>query len=250
MGRGFNMFKKESIFEIKKVSVVIPAKDEEENIGLMIEEVDSVMKSCAIDFEIIVVDDHSVDLTADIATKKGAKIVFNPKRPGKGNALCAGFKHAVGDVIVMMDADYSHRPEDLPLFLEAIRKGGGIVIGSRIWGGSDEFTRTRAFGNIVMTGIFGFVFHNYLSDLLNGYKAFRREVFDNFKYNSSAFEIEIELVVNALRMGYRVKEVPSHERQRRAGKAKSRVFRHGLKFLTKIISEGFRYHLMSDKNKK
>jgi hypothetical protein len=75
---------------------------------------------------------------------------------------------------------------------------------------------------------------------LNGYKAFRRDVFDDFNYTSSMFEIEIELIANTLRKGYRVVEVLSHERARAGGEAKSRVIRHGTRFFWRIFTEWLR----------
>ncbi len=230
-------------YDIKKVSIVIPAKDEEANLGNVLNDLNRIISADnKRDFEVIVVNDSSKDRTKEIAIEKKVKVIDNQGRPGKGNALRLGFKESSGDIIVMMDADYSHRPEDLPLFLDSIEKGTGLVIGSRIWGGSDEYTRIRALGNIFLTATFGFIFHRYLSDLLNGYKVFRRDVFDKFKYNSSTFEIEIELAVNALRLGYKIMEVPSHERERAGGKAKSNVIIHGTKFFLKIISEGIKFH--------
>jgi hypothetical protein len=80
----------------------------------------------------------------------------------------------------------------------------------------------------------------YLSDALNGYKLFRKDVFTDFTYTSRMFEIEIELIANALRKGYRVVEVIGHERARAGGEMKSRVVRHGTRFLTRIIWEGLK----------
>lgn len=229
-------------YKIRKISVVIPANDEDKNLGLVLLDLQRTLRTMERDFEILVVDDHSQDHTAQIAIARGARLVSNTGRRGKGNALRLGFKESTGDIIVMMDADYSHIPQDLPLFLAAIEKGGGLVIGSRIWGGSDEYTRIRAMGNIILTAIFGFIFNKYLSDVLNGYKVFRREIFDNYSYSSSSFEIEIELAVNTLRCGYEIMEVPSHERARAGGNPKSRVVIHGTKFLLKMISEGIKFH--------
>jgi len=228
-------------YKISKVSVVIPAKDEEETLGMVLDDLNRAIMESNRDFEVIVVNDHSKDRTREIALQKGVKLIDNSGNSGKGNALRAGFKGSTGDVIVMMDSDYSHRPEDLPLFLDGIEKGAGLVIGSRIWGGSEEYTRIRAIGNIMLTTIFGLAFHRYLSDVLNGYKAFRREIFDEYTYSSSTFEIEIELAANTLRCGHRIMEVPSHERERVGGRAKSNVVIHGTKFLMKIICEAIKF---------
>jgi hypothetical protein len=140
----------------------------------------------------------------------------------------------------MLDADYSHRAEELPHLLQALKDGVGLVIGSRVVGGSEEYTHVRALGNVFLSATLGLCTGRYLSDALNGFKVFRRDVFTDFTYTSRAFEIEIEIIANALRKGYKIVEVSSHERQRAGGKMKSRVVRHGTRFLLRILWEGFR----------
>ncbi len=221
------------------VSIVIPARNESETLGKVLTDINnSISKISDYKFEVICVDDHSQDNTALVAKQHGAVVIPNKYSGGKGTALRCGFENANGDIFIMMDADCSHRPEDIPLFLDALRnKDVGLVIGSRIIGGSDEYTPVRAFGNVFFTMLIGLLMKRYLSDALNGYKAFRRDVFTSFTYTSRNFEIEVELIANALRKGYRIVEVSSHERSRAGGKAKSRVIRHGFGFLFRIIKE-------------
>jgi len=128
----------------------------------------------------------------------------------------------------------------LPAFLDAMKPGVGLVIGSRVVGGSEEYHHVRALGNVFLSGMLGVCTRRYLSDALNGFKLFRRDVFTDFRYTSRAFEIEIEIIANALRKGYKVVEVSSHERARAGGEMKSRVVRHGTRFLARIIYEGAR----------
>ncbi len=142
--------------------------------------------------------------------------------------------------MAMMDADLSHNIAELAVLIEEVRRHQGLVVGSRITGGSDEYTRIRAFGNIVLTWFFGFVHGRYLSDALNGFKIFHRDVFRKFIYTSQNFEIEIELLVNALRLGRPITEYPSHERSRAGGRAKSLVVKHGILFAHRILWEKFR----------
>ncbi len=223
------------------LSVIIPAKDEATTLGNVLHDLYQtlpLLPGC--DCEVIVVDDHSTDETAAIARVFGARVVTNAGKPGKGMALRAGFAAAQGDILVMMDADYSHRAEDLPLFLEALKDGVGLVIGSRVIGGSEEYTHIRALGNVFLSAALGLCTGRYLSDALNGYKVFRRDVFSDFRYSSKAFEIEIEIIANTLRKGYRIVEVSSHERARAGGEAKSRVIRHGTRFLCRILWEGLK----------
>jgi glycosyltransferase involved in cell wall biosynthesis len=224
-----------------KLSVIIPAKDEEVTLPLVLEDLNKTIPELhGYTVEVICVDDHSRDRTAAIARELGALVVENKRLPGKGNALRAGFEAATGDLIMMMDADYSHRPEDMPAFLAAMRDGVGLVIGSRVFGGSEEYNHVRALGNVFLSASLGLCTGRYLSDALNGYKLFRRDVFTDFRYTSRMFEIEIEIIGNTLRKGYRVIEVISHERARAGGQMKSRVVQHGTRFLARILWEGLK----------
>lgn len=228
----------------KLVSVLIPAKDEEKSIGKVLKDLNNVIKRAKkYRFEAIVIDDKSADKTGAIAKKYGAKVILNKGQNGKGKALALGFKHAKGDYIVMLDADYSHMPEDIPRFLEKLDHGYGLIVGSRHFGGSDEYDLVRYFGNFSLTSIFRIFFGLNLSDALNGYKAFKRNIVSKYNYKSKDFEIEIELIANALREKEKVGEIPSHERARFSGKMKSFAPVHGTKFLLKIISEGLKIRM-------
>jgi hypothetical protein len=103
---------------------------------------------------------------------------------------------------------------------------------------------------VFLTYAVGLFLGRYLSDALNGYKAFRRDVFDDFNYTSDMFEIEIELIANTLRKKYRVIEVLSHERARAGGEAKSRVIRHGTRFFWRVFTESLRNKGMLPSNAK
>ena len=224
------------------VSIVIPAKDEAANIGQVLDDLNAILRTLgAHTAEIIVVDDGSTDDTARIAERAGARVIHNRGRHGKGAALRCGFDAAEGDLLAMMDADYSHRAEELPRFLDAIADPSvGLVIGSRVVGGSEEYTHIRALGNVFLSAALGLCTGRYLSDALNGFKVFRREIYRDFSFTSRNFEIEIEIIANTLRSGYRIVEVLSHERARAGGEAKSRVIRHGTRFLLRILYEGMR----------
>jgi glycosyltransferase involved in cell wall biosynthesis len=235
----------------RKVSVVIPAKNEEMNLGLVLGDLNRTIAAWQDhDVEVIVVDDKSTDKTGEVAAGLGARVIRNTGPSGKGCALRRGFESANGDILVMMDADYSHRAEDVPTLVNALTDGVGLVVGSRIFGGSDEYTPVRAMGNVFLTAMMGLLLGRFMSDALNGLKAFRRDVFSDFNYTSRQFEIEIELLANALRKGYKVVEVSSHERARQGGQAKSRVIRHGTGFLMRIILEWMRNKGLAHSNAK
>lgn len=225
-----------------KVSIVIPARNEEANLAMVLDDLHATLRTLPqYEFEVLVIDDHSTDRTREVSEAHGARVVSNPGQNGKGMALRLGFQTATGDLIAMLDADYSHRAEELSRFLEQFADDSvGLVIGSRVVGGSEEYTHIRALGNVFLSATMGLCTGRYLSDALNGFKVFRRDVFTDFVYTSRMFEIEIEIIANALRKGYRVVEISSHERARAGGEAKSRVVRHGTRFLLRILYEGMR----------
>ena len=226
---------------MKSLSIVIPARNEQETLALVLNDLYEAIRTLKqYEVEVLCVDDHSTNRTTEIARSFGVKLVQNKGRAGKGMALRAGFEQAQGDIIAMMDADYSHRPEDLPVFLDALKEPIGLVIGSRVVSRSEEYTHVRALGNVFLSTTLGLCTGRYLSDALNGYKVFRREVFTDFAYTAPSFEIEIEIIANALRHGYRIVEVSSHERERAGGQAKSKVIRHGTRFLVRILWEGYK----------
>ncbi len=233
----------------KLVSIVIPARNEETTIGMVLKDVSQSIAAIGkrhhgkYVFEVLVVDDGSTDNTAKVARMFKASIIENKGTHGKGKALVCGFRHCRGTYIIMLDADYSHRGEDIIRFLEKLDKGHGLVVGSRYTGGSDEYTLLRSFGNLVLTTAFVSMFGIRLSDALNGYKGFRREVVEEGRFHTKDFEIEIELIHRALKRGFSVAEFPSHERERAGGKMKSRAWVHGPKFLFEIVKEGLKYRL-------
>ncbi|HEY5113275.1 MAG TPA: glycosyltransferase family 2 protein, partial [Coriobacteriia bacterium] len=147
------------------LSVVIPAKNEEDTIGHVLEELNLTIPGIrGYTVEVIVVDDGCSDRTAEIATAFGARVVRNTGPGGKGVALCAGFAAATGDFVVMLDADFSHRSEEIPAMLAEMRPGVGLVIGSRVVGGSEEYTHIRALGNVFLSAALGICTRRYLSD--------------------------------------------------------------------------------------
>src|SRR3990172_12200075 len=117
-----------------KVSVIIPAKNEEATLAKVLNDLYKTIRQLAgYEVEVICVDDHSTDATADIARSFGAKVIQNMGRSGKGLALRAGFREATGDIFAMMDADYSHRAEELPILLDALKEGVGLVMDPAWW---------------------------------------------------------------------------------------------------------------------
>lgn len=239
--------------KLPSLSIIIPAYNEETCLPLVLEDIKIALPTLKkYKPEVIVVDNASTDKTNAVARSYTfVKVVEELLERGKGAALRAGFKEAKGDFIIMLDADYSHIAGDIPKFIEKLERGAMLVIGSRHIGGSGEYTLVRAFGNRFLTLTFIALWGVKVTDVLNGYKAFKKQVVKNYIYTSKSYEIELELVARALQEGGPVVEVSSYERARAGGDMKSKALRDGFKFLKAIIRWGIRYRLgILAKNKK
>jgi glycosyltransferase involved in cell wall biosynthesis len=207
-----------------RVTVVVPTRDEE---GLIGEIVDAVRPSCD---EVLVVDGHSKDRTREIAAEHGARVVLDHGK-GKGEAMRLALEEATGDIVVFIDADGSHEPRDIPALVAPIIAGeADMVIGSRGRGGSDELHGTleqliRYIGSqIIMLGI-NYRWNVRLTDSQNGFRAIRRDVGRSLGLTSNLTTIEQEMMMKALKKGFRVTEIPSHEYERKWGTSKVVVWK-------------------------
>ncbi len=219
------------------VSVVIPAQNEASNLAQVFERMPAGIT------EVIVVDGFSTDGTIESAQAlmPDVKIVMQTLR-GKGNALECGFRAATGDIIVMLDADGSTDPAEIPRFVTALLTGAEFAKGSRFitGGGSDDITRLRRAGNWLLTRMVNKVWGARYSDLCYGYNAFWRRCLDEILPDLSGFEIEALINVRVAKLGLRVTEVASYEHSRRNGVSNLNARADGIRVLRTIIAEWIR----------
>lgn len=229
---------------VKTVSLIVPARNEARNIGWVLERLPAEVD------EVILVDGNSVDDTIEVARRAYPEIVVvRQARRGKGNALAAGFEAATGDLIVMIDADGSMDPQEIPAFLAPLAAGAHYAKGSRFTagGGSDDITVLRRLGNAFLNGTTNLAFRSRFSDLCYGYNAFTRECVEVFDLPSATapgapvwgdgFEIETLINIRVARSGAVVREVPSYEYERRFGESNLHTFRDGFRVLRTIMLE-------------
>ena len=207
-----------------RVTVVIPTKNEE---GLIGEIVDSVRPYAD---EIFVIDGHSTDRTREVAIEHGARVELDGRK-GKGEALRRSLGLSTGDIVVFIDADGSHDPKDIPSLVGPITAGtADMVIGSRGKGGSDELHGTveqfiRYVGSQLIMLAINYRWNVRLTDSQNGFRAVRRDVGQKLGLKSNLTTIEQEMLMRALKLGYRVDEAPTHEYERKWGTSKVVVWK-------------------------
>jgi len=214
-----------------KVSIIIPALNESESIRKVLEEIPKGIAD-----EIIVSDGHSTDGTQSIAREMGCRVI-EQKGKGFGAGVDSGIKEAKGDVVVVVNADGSQNPRDIPRLLEKIKEGYDLVLASRYLpgSGSDDDTILHYFGNKIFTLLCNKCYGVGVSDSLYFFLSAKKKVFDTLKLRSHNSGYCIELLIKAHRAGFRITEIPSFERKRMGGKAKVNAFRNGFQILLTLL---------------
>lgn len=218
---------------LPSVSVVIPAMNEEKNLPHVLPFVPKWVD------EIVLVDGNSKDATIAVARELVPNIkVVQQDRRGKGAALRCGFKASRGEIIIMLDADGSTDPGEIPAFIGALLSGADFVKGSRFLqgGGTDDMEWYRFLGNWGLVKLVTLRFGGKFTDLCYGYNAFWRDALERLSIEEvDGFEIETSLNIQALRARLKVAEVPSIEARRVHGKSNLRTLPDGWRVLSTIM---------------
>jgi glycosyltransferase involved in cell wall biosynthesis len=217
----------------KKVSIIIPAYNEETNINLVIKRVVELYP----DFELIVVDDGSTDNTASVAKDAGALVYSHPYNIGNGAAIKSGIRIASGEILVFMDGDGQHAPEDIKEILEYFPEFD-MVVGARAKG--HQASWTRALGNKIYNRFASYVVKFPVEDLTSGFRAVKADVVRNLLYLfPNTYSYPTTLTLSILRIGRSLKYISIEGRTRKSGKSKIRIFKDGIRFfliITKICT--------------
>ena len=217
-----------------KISVVIPARNEAQNLVYVLPHIPSIVG------EVILVDGHSTDNTIAKAEQLLPTIkIIKQTGMGKGDALRQGFAACSGDIIVILDADGSIDPRELPQFVEALIDGNDFAKGSRFLkgGGSQDHTLWRYFGNYVLSQIAKMLFRAQFTDICYGYAAFWKYCLDSIDIDCDGFEVEALLLTRAHKAGFKIVEIPSFEQPRIYGASKLHSLRDGWRMLKMIVKE-------------
>ena len=223
------------------LSVVIPAMNEEENIGPVLSQLPDNLH------EVILVDGNSRDRTVEVArlAYPGIRVIPQSGR-GKGDALRTGFAAVTGNLVVMLDADGSASPAEIPRFVEALEAGADFAKGSRFLkgGGSADITVTRRVGNALLSGMANVLYGTHFTDLCYGYNAFWARCLPFIALDVPGFEVETLINLRIAVAGMKITEVASYEAARMSGESNLNTSRDGLRVLGVILREARRRRVL------
>ena len=212
-----------------KVSIVIPAKNESGAIGQTLAQIQQLQLA----HEIIVVNDGSTDQTKQVAESAGAKVVTHPYSKGNGAAIKTGARTATGDIIVFMDADGQHDPQDITRLIEKIEQGYVLVVGARQKG--SQASIGRGIANALYNNLATYMTEQKVEDLTSGFRAVRADKFREFLYLlPNGFSYPTTSTMAFFRAGYSVTYVPIHA-AKRIGKSHIQPLKDGVRFFLIIF---------------
>jgi len=222
-----------------KTSIVIPVYNEVGTIAEVIGHISHLYPNA----EVIVVDDGSTDGTREILEKvvqdnrqHGIQALFHEKNRGKGAAVRTGLDQAVGEIIVIQDADLEYHPEDYPVAVKLIEDGyADAVYGSRFLGPHRCFLFWHYAANKLLTLLCNMLYNTILTDMETGFKVFRADVLRSLDIRSSTFDFEVEVTAKLLKRGYRVYEIPITYTGRRYEEGKKITWKDGFRAVWAII---------------
>jgi len=223
-----------------KVSIILPALNEEATIGKVIDEIPRqalAEKGC--DVSILVVDGNSSDRTRRIAREKGAEVIIEPRK-GKGRAMQTAFQVVDADFVFMLDADYTYPATYIPDMLDLLRDGSKVAIGSRLRGKIEKgaMSRLNIIGNHLLTLTANILYRSKTSDLCTGFWCFRGELLKDLRLTALGFDFEADLFVQLSHAGHSITQVPIKYRCRPT-KHKLNSLKDGFKIGWRLIRNKF-----------
>jgi glycosyltransferase involved in cell wall biosynthesis len=223
-----------------EVSVIVPVYNEQSTIQQVID----LLQQAPYSKEVIIVDDCSTDGTQEIlqhASWPGnVQIYYHAQNMGKGAAIRTGVQHVTKDIVVIQDADLEYDPKDLEVVLKPIFDGkADVVYGSRFLGRHKALLFWSYIGNKVLTLATNVLYHNTLTDMETGYKAFRTSILKGLKIRCNRFDFEPEITAKVLKRRHCIYEVPISYAGRDYGEGKKITWRDAFPALWALIKFRF-----------
>jgi len=229
---------------LPSISVVLPAFNEARTIGAVVRGCRTALPPAS---EILVIDDGSTDDTAARAEEAGAAAIRLGQNRGKGGALRLGIERSAGEVLIFLDADGQDDPAEIPLLLDALAAGADLVVGSRFLGHFDRgaITPINRLGSRALTGVVNLLFGVRLTDTQAGFRAVRRQLLERMALATQHYDIETDLLLQAMKVGGRVVEVPVWRGAREHGASGLHPIVDGLRILRRILRVRFQQPIVA-----
>jgi glycosyltransferase involved in cell wall biosynthesis len=222
----------------EEVSIILPARNESTSLEALLSKLRAQLPQA----RILVVDDGSTDGTRQICSDLGVEVVVHPYAKGNGAAIKSGARAAATDLLVFMDADGQHRPEDIPALIGKLEQGFDMVVGARQRGA--QASVGRGIANRFYNWLASYMTNQKIEDLTSGFRAVRAAKFKNFIHLlPNGFSYPTTTTMCFFRAGYNVAYIPIDVEQR-IGKSHIRWFRDGVRFLLIIFKVGTLYSPM------
>lgn len=220
-----------------QLSIILPAKNESKGLERLLPVLTRMFPMA----EILVVDDGSLDTTAELCRQLGVMVLSHPYSQGNGAAIKSGARKATGDVLIFMDADGQHRPEDIPRLLAKVEAGYDMVVGSR--DASGQASRHRGLANGFYNRLASWMVGHEVKDLTSGFRVVRQDKFLEFLYLlPNGFSYPTTITMAFFRAGYSVRYEPIAVQSRMLGTTSHvRLWRDGIRFLLIIFKIGTLY---------
>ncbi|HXU94191.1 MAG TPA: glycosyltransferase family 2 protein, partial [Gallionella sp.] len=221
---------------VNNLSIIVPARNEAEGLRNLLPEVVGRLPNA----EVIVVNDGSDDDTLKVCAQFPVRVISHPHPKGNGAAIKSGARAANGDVLVFMDADGQHKPEDIPALLERFAEGCDMVVGARQSG--SHAGSHRAVANDLFSRFATWMVQQPVEDLTSGFRVVKANKFRKFLYLlPNGFSYPTTITMSFFRAGFSVAYLPIHTPRRATGKSHIRPVRDGVRFLLIIIKIGTLY---------
>lgn len=223
-----------------KVVITIPAYNEAKTIGLVLQEIKNVMNKENYNYELLVVDDGSIDKTAQIAKIYSAKVVSHPLNRGLAEAFRTEIKECLNmhaDIIVHTDADGQYNAKDIPRLIKQVEKGNDLVLGDRFQGGIENMPWLKEVGNKAFSHTISKILNHKINDCQTGFRAFnkivaRLAIISNHTYTQ-------EQIIRAIKANLKVKSIPTYFSSR---KGKSKLIKNPFEYAIKAWLNLFRIY--------
>jgi len=212
-----------------KLSIVLPAHNEEDNISDIINRIEN---SLDIDYELVVVNDHSIDTTGEIVDKlsqkyKNIRLVENKLAQGFANAIKTGFHNVSGDMVILVMADLCDELSTIKIMSHKINEGYDVVCGSRYIKGGARLggSKIKGFLSSFAGRSLYYLLRLPTHDVANAFKMYRKKVIESINIESKGFEISMEIPLKAYYLGFKITEVPTAWKERTKGKSSFRMLK-------------------------